>query len=45
MQPKRGIWRKGNKGWRGGATGLRLLFLRKDLNKWVDFDPFKYTVD
>ena len=33
------------KGLKEGATGLGLPFLREDLSKWVDFDPFKYTVD
>jgi hypothetical protein len=43
MQPK---WGKRSRP-EGGSetTGLRLWLLRKDLNKWVDFDSFKYTVD
>src|SRR6185436_18114179 len=44
-------------GWRGNVTktrrkeerlrevGRRLSFFREDLSKWMDFDPFKYTID
>ena len=38
-------WRNRSTGWGSAVSGLRLPLLWKDLNKWVDLDPFKYTVD
>jgi len=37
--------KRGKSGKAERVDDSRLPFLRKDLNKWVDFDPFKYTVD
>lgn len=42
MQPEAGQTEYRLKKW---SDGLRLSLFRKDLDKWVDVDPFKYAVD